>query len=162
MTAAEKLFITLYLFASTNLLGYGQRQTAMASPLVEKPAIVAPAAPTATPVPTATPTPAKIWHGLASYYSKSGCIGCSPTLTTASGEKLDDNKLTLAVTPEMVKNHKLMGKYVLVTNTKNKKSVMAKINDTGGFSKYGRIADLNLATKNAIDCSDLCMVMITL
>lgn len=164
MSVAEKLFIIAYMFCTANLAGYGLRQQPMVSPLVVQaaPVTVAPVAPTAAPAPTATPTPDKIWHGLASYYSKAGCIGCSPTLTTASGEKLDDNKLTLAVTPEMVKNYKLMGKYVLVTNTKNKKSVRAKINDTGGFSKYGRIADLNLATKNAIDCSDLCMVMITL
>lgn len=43
-----------------------------------------------------------------------------------------------------------MGTKVLVKNTSNNKSVEARVNDTGGFEALGRIADLNLAVKDAI------------
>ena len=36
-----------------------------------------------------------------------------------------------------------MGTKLLVTNTKNNKSVVVRVNDTGGFSKYGRTLDLS-------------------
>lgn len=39
-------------------------------------------------------------------------------------------------------SHK-MGTYLLVTNTANGKSVKVKVNDTGGFRKYGRTLDLS-------------------
>ena len=109
--------------------------------------------------PTLTPEPTKIpkasqktvtgntlsWVGKVSYYSRAGCIGCSNDLKTASGEILSDTDLTIAF------NHLPMGTKVKVTNTRNNQSVIARINDTGGFYRYGRIADLNLATKNVID-----------
>ena len=162
MTVAEKLFIIAYMFCTANLAGYGLRQQPMVSPLVvqAETVTVAPAAPTATPVPTATPTPAKTWHGLASYYSKAGCLGCDPMFRTASGEILDDQKHTMAMPPEVVRKYQLMGKTLSVTNPKTKITIGVKVNDTGGFSKYGRIADLSLAAKNSLMCSDLCQVII--
>lgn len=74
----------------------------------------------------------------------------------ANGEKLDDRKTTIAV------NFLPLNTYVKVTNLKNLKSVLAKVTDTGGFGKYNRIADMSVATKEAIACSDLCLVELEL
>ena len=59
---------------------------------------------------------------------------------TASGEVFDKNKLTCAA----VSTYKL-GSYLEVTNPKNGKSVVVKVNDRGGFAKYGRELDLSEA-----------------
>lgn len=56
---------------------------------------------------------------------------------TASGEVFRTHSLTCASN-----THKL-GTYLKVTNTANGKSVVCKVNDTGGFSKYGRTLDLS-------------------
>lgn len=98
---------------------------------------------TATPTPTSEPL--EQWEGKVSHYSESGCLGCSPTLTMANGERLDDTKLTLAF------NHLPMNTVVKLTNLNNGKSVVAKVTDTGGFEKYNRIADLSLATQQALE-----------
>jgi rare lipoprotein A (peptidoglycan hydrolase) len=115
------------------------------------------ATPTPTPIPTPAPTPQPTTApppdsadyypisggitGKVSYYSRAGCIGCSANLITASGEPLDDNALTLAVTPGAFP----MGTMVLVTNLSSHRQVIAKVNDTGGFAQYNRVADLSLA-----------------
>ncbi len=57
---------------------------------------------------------------------------------TASGEIYNQNKLTCAAT----KTYKL-GTYLKVTNIENNKSVVVKVNDRGGFKKYGRTLDLS-------------------
>lgn len=70
--------------------------------------------------------------GVASHYStKTGS-------KTASGERLVDSKFTAA--------HKTFkfGTFVRVTNLKNNKSVIVKINDRGPFVK-GRIIDVSHA-----------------
>jgi len=110
---------------------------------------------------TSTPTILKgtapnrpVWNGIASYYSESGCIGCSPTLTMANGKRLDDTKPTIAF------NKLPLGAFVEVTNVSNGQAVTVEVSDTGGFESLGRIADLSLATKNVISCSDLCEVRI--
>ena len=36
-----------------------------------------------------------------------------------------------------------MGTMLKVTNVKNNKSVIVRVNDTGGFKKYGRLLDLS-------------------
>lgn len=101
--------------------------------------------PTLTPTITPTAKPQKrIFKGFVSHYSRSGCLGCNKDLITASGEILSDTDLTIAF------NHLPMGTKVLVKNTSNNKSVEARVNDTGGFEALGRIADLNLAVKDAI------------
>lgn len=97
--------------------------------------------------------------GIASYYSVAGCIGCSPTLTMANGERLSDTALTVALAPANFRTYK--NQMVKIKNTKNGKFVYAKVTDSGGFAKYGRVADLSLATKLAIECSSLCKVEIT-
>ena len=55
--------------------------------------------------------------------------------TTASGEKFDKNKFTCA------SNHFKMGTILEVTNVLNGKSVVVKVNDTGGFK--GKKIDLS-------------------
>lgn len=156
MSVAEKLFIIAYMFCTANLAGYGLRQQPMASPLVvqAETVTVAPVAPTATPVPTATPIPAKIWHGLASYYSKAGCIGCSPTLTMSNGQTLDDGALTVAF------NKAPLNTIVLITNRDNGQQVRAKVTDTGGFERHGKLIDLTIATRDAIGCASTCKVTV--
>lgn len=64
---------------------------------------------------------------------------------TASGEVFDMNKLTAA------HNIYRFGTYVRVTNLSNGKQVIVKINDTGGFKKYGRIIDLSREAAKQID-----------
>ena len=56
---------------------------------------------------------------------------------TASGEVFRTHSLTCASN-----THKL-GTYLKVTNVANDKSVVCKVNDRGGFSKYGRTLDLS-------------------
>jgi len=98
-------------------------------------------------------------EGEASYYSRAGCLGCVPKgidkdglpiFTTATGEVLNDNALTMAIGAD--KKH-LVGHKAKVTNLVTGQSVEVRINDTGGFyqAKYGsRVADLTPATKQAI------------
>ena len=50
--------------------------------------------------------------------------------------------MTLAIPAEWRKEIP-MGTRVIVTNLDNEISIEAKINDTGGFLKYNRIADLS-------------------
>lgn len=71
---------------------------------------------------------------------------------TASGEIFNKNNFTCAST----KLYKL-GTKLLVTNIKNKKSVIVRVTDRGNFAKYGRTLDLAEAafkkisnTKNGI------------
>ena len=56
---------------------------------------------------------------------------------TASGELFNMNAMTCA------SNTHKMGTKLLVTNKANGKSVIVKVNDTGGFKKYGRTLDLS-------------------
>lgn len=118
--------------------------------------------PIATPSATLVPTPVVMkWNGTASYYSREGCLGCSPTLTMANGETLDDSRYTLAMTPKDVRAYKLLNTKVTVKNVQTNASIVATVTDTGGFARYSRIADLSVATKQAIGCKDLCEVEIT-
>jgi rare lipoprotein A (peptidoglycan hydrolase) len=91
-----------------------------------------------------------VLEGMASYYSKAGCLGCNPLFVMANGQQLDDNALTMAIGAD--KSH-LVGYQARVTNLANGKSVIVRITDTGGFyqDKYGnRVADLTIGTKTAI------------
>ena len=75
--------------------------------------------------------------GIASHYStKTGT-------KTASGEKLNDNAFTAA--------HKTLplGTLVKVTNLKNNKSVVVRINDRGPYPK-GRIIDVSRVAATAL------------
>lgn len=111
--------------------------------------------------------PKNLWEGTASYYSVEGCLGCSTNRTMANGETLSDDAMTIAF------NHLPLNTEVKVTNPQTKESVIAKVADRGGFNSKGRemsgivgennlnrIADLGVAVKNSISCSDLCEVAI--
>lgn len=98
-------------------------------------------------------------EGKASYYSESGCLGCSETLTMANGERFDEDEYTIAiglVYDGKVTNRPLiaLNKFVKIRNIDNGKEIVAKVTDTGGFHSPRfnyRIADLSLATAKAID-----------
>lgn len=94
------------------------------------------------------------WVGIASYYSRKGCVGCNPGRIMANRKPLVDSNLTLAF------QRLPLGSMVKVTNLKNNMFVVAEVTDRGGYEKLGRIADLSLGTKNSINCSDLCKVKI--
>lgn len=86
--------------------------------------------------------------GKVSYYSHSGCLGCGEKQITASGEAFDENAMTLAVPVEW--KHIKMGTIVLVKNLDNGKQMTARVNDRGGFLKYGRVADLSKGLYEAL------------
>jgi hypothetical protein len=101
------------------------------------------------PKPAVSRTPL-VLEGEASYYSRAGCLGCSPALIMANGQPLRDEALTMAIGAHL--KH-LVGANARVTNLSNGKSVEVRITDTGGFyqAKYGhRVADLTIGTKQAI------------
>lgn len=111
--------------------------------------------PTITPTPPNIPTPTVIQRptrGKASYYSIDGCIGCNPGRIMANGQKLDDTRLTLAY------NHAPLNSQVKIINTKTGVSVVATITDRGGFERHGKIADLSVATRDALGCGDTCPI----
>lgn len=102
----------------------------------------------------------KTWSGTASYYSRKGCLGCSKSFRMANGQILDNNKLTLACGLKSTCKNWKMGTVVEVKNQANGKTVKATVTDKGGL-RPGRIADLSMATRDAIGCSNLCKVIIS-
>lgn len=76
----------------------------------------------------------KVFYGIASYYRE----GPSMAKTTASGEPFSDSDLTAA--------HRELpfGTRLRVTNLKNGRSVIVKVNDRGPFSER-RVLDLSFA-----------------
>lgn len=79
----------------------------------------------------------KISTGKVSYYSKDGCLGCSPNQQMANGQIFDENAMTFA------HNGIPLNTMVEVKNLDNGKTVMAKVTDRGGFNRYSRVADLS-------------------
>lgn len=112
--------------------------------------------PTSTPETTPEPTPEAqktgFTVGVASYYSREGCLGCSATLTMANGETLDDGALTVAY------NRAPLNSYVTIKNQRTGTTVTAKVTDRGGFERHGKIIDLTIATRDALGCGDVCRV----
>lgn len=74
----------------------------------------------------------KTQEGIASWYG-----GYHNGRKTASGEVYREHLMTCA------SNSHKFGTKLRVTNPKTGKSVIVKVNDTGGFSKYGRLLDLS-------------------
>lgn len=77
-------------------------------------------------------TPITSSAATASYYGK-GFHGKQ----TASGEIFNKWAMTTA------SNSHKMGTILEVTNVANNKKIRVRVNDTGGFSKYGRTLDLS-------------------
>lgn len=96
--------------------------------------------------------------GEASYYSRSGCLGCSENMIMANGEPLDDSQYTVALPAKFY--GLLKNETVKIKNIYSGLVVWAKVTDTGGFDRLYRVADLSLATKEMLNCSDLCQVEI--
>lgn len=94
----------------------------------------------------------KIYVGQASYYSEDGCIGCREDRIMANGQRFDEDALILAC------NKIPLNSIVTVINLATGDKTTAKVTDTGGFDKLGRIADLSKGLKNEIGCADLCDV----
>lgn len=142
------LVLATYILAFLSGYAFAPRPKCVISPII-------------LPIATPSPTPVVLrWRGEASYYSEQGCLGCSKTLTMANGERLDDTRRTIAMTPETVRQHHLLNTTVTITNNATGATTTARVTDTGGFARYSRIADLSLATKVALGCADLCTVEI--
>jgi rare lipoprotein A len=79
-------------------------------------------------------------YGKASFYS----VKTNRGSITASGERLNDTKLTAA--------HRTLpfGSIVKVTNLSNGRSVIVRINDRGPFIS-GRVIDVSLAAATSLD-----------
>ncbi len=91
--------------------------------------------------------PTNVYRGMASWYGE--------TQMTASGERFDKHALTAA--------HRSlpMGTHVRVTNQRNGKSVVVRINDRGPYSK-GRIIDLSEAAARVIGMIEAGVVPVVL
>jgi hypothetical protein len=88
----------------------------------------------------------KVITGKVSYYSQSGCLGCSPNQKMANGEIFNEDANTIAF------NKAPLNTWVTVKNTDNGKSIQARVTDRGGFEKYNRIADLSKMVCEYIEC----------
>lgn len=84
----------------------------------------------------------KTLKGIASFYS----VGLDGTLT-ATGERFRNEKLTAA------SNNLPLNSWVLITNTKNGKSVIVRINDRmhPRMAKKGRVVDLSIRAARQLD-----------
>ncbi|MEP6865108.1 MAG: septal ring lytic transglycosylase RlpA family protein [Deltaproteobacteria bacterium] len=89
-----------------------------------------------------------MYRGYATFYSESQM--------TASGERFDKHALTAA--------HRTLklGTRVRVTNQKNGRSVVVRINDRGPFGNKGRIIDLSEAAAKQLDMIEAGVVPVTL
>ena len=69
---------------------------------------------------------------------------------TASGEIFNQNALTVA--------HNSLPFGTIIRVSYKGKSVNVKVNDTGGFAKYGRVMDLSKGAAKALGCKSVCHV----
>ena len=99
------------------------------------------------PVVKKQPPPPKVTGGVqqgyATFYGKEAHGG-----PTASGERFDMNAMTAA--------HRTLplGTHVRVTNKKNGRQVVVRINDRGPFGNAGRIIDVSLAAARVLGMID--------
>src|SRR3990167_7193183 len=108
-----------------------------------------------TSVPTtAQDAPQRPEIGRASYYSVAGCLGCRTDRLMANGQRLDDS------TPTVAYNYLPLNTKIKIVNTDNGKTIIVPVTDRGGFERHGKIADLSLATKNILQCDDICNIKI--
>jgi len=86
-------------------------------------------------------TKGKVYYGIASFYSKA-----LQNSKTATGERYTHEKLTGA------SNNVKLGTWVRVTNLKNKKVVIVRINDRmhTRMAKKGRVVDLSRSAAEAL------------
>ncbi len=77
-----------------------------------------------------------------------------------AGRKTKSGEIFRPLSATAAHNTLKMGTKVKVTNLKNKKQIIVKINDTGGFAKYGRIIDLSLGAARSIGITGIGRVMV--
>lgn len=106
----------------------------------------------AIPVPTPKVERIQVVTGLASFYSRKGCLGCREDRLMANGHPLDDTKATVAY------NRVALNTMVKITNIKTGKTVNAKVTDRGGFERHGKIVDLSVKTRDLLGCGHVCQV----
>jgi len=101
-----------------------------------------------TRTPEPQPHPSNVMHGYATFYDESQM--------TASGERFDKHALTAA--------HRSlrMGTMVRVTNERNGKTVVVRINDRGPYGNKSRIIDLSEAAAKRLDMIEAGVVPVTL
>lgn len=121
-----------------------------------------------TPTPTPTTHPAlndKLPHieGQASWYGegKNECLGCDPQRIMANGQRLDDNRKTVACSVGGTCELFPIGTRVMILNKENKMLTEALVTDTGGFQKYNKIVDVSKAVKNSLNMGGSAMVRVT-
>ena len=133
--------------AATAIGALGFVAIASATDAAPAPAMPAPAA--SASAPAVSTTASAVERGLAAVYSDR-----LNGRKTASGERYDRTKLTAA--------HKTLpfGTQVKVTNAKNQKSVVIRINDRGP-TQAGRILDLSPAAAKALGIHRLGMGEVT-
>lgn len=90
-------------------------------------------------------------EGIASWYSVA-----SSSNITASGEEFTDEGMTCASMDYP------FGIWLKVTNIENGKFVIVKVNDRGGFKKYGRIIDLSKGAFEKIADLDKGLIMVNI
>ena len=92
-----------------------------------------------------------IYHGTASWYSES-----DPHIRrlTANGEVFDDTKMTCASW------HFPFGTYVEVTNIRNGKSVVCRVNDRGPKPSLNRAIDLTASSFRKIASPELGLIQV--
>jgi len=115
-------------------------------------------------------TPRVYIKGMAGYYDSTikGCLGCMPHyddagnlfFRMANGQVLDDTKKTVALGETFIAyNNIKLGEMVTITNTSNGSTEIVEVTDTGRFdTEYGRVADMSVALRDALGCSDMCEV----
>lgn len=101
-------------------------------------------------------------EGTASWYGSNGVKGIKHTdgyhgRKTASGEIFNTWDMTCAYNDKAIWKDIRKGKtvWVRVTNVKNGKQVLLRVNDTGGFNKLGRIIDLSYKAMIELGTGDL-------
>lgn len=82
--------------------------------------------------------------GECTYYSHAGCVGCGPNQIMRNGKPFREMEMTMAYDLEY------LGETFLVENLDNGRSAVVSATDTGGFRKYGILADLSLGVARAI------------
>lgn len=102
------------------------------------------------PAPVRTGAAQGVERGYATFYGREAHGG-----PTASGERFDMHQLTAA--------HRTlpMGTRVRVTNTRNGRSIVVRINDRGPYGNRGRIIDLSEAAAQRLDMIDAGVVPVT-
>lgn len=103
------------------------------------------------------------YFGTASWYGtgENECLGCSKNRTMANGQRLDDNKLTVACGLKSSCKYLKMGDKILITNLDNSKQVEAVVTDKGGL-RVGRILDVSKAVKSSLGMKGIGKVKISI